>query len=117
MDSAGMSFHPQHAEDPHDHVIPRIVYLTIFGVLMVLTVLTVAAATVDLGSFGIVVALAIAVVKATLVVLYFMHVRYSSRLTWLVIGSGVFWLFLLLSITMSDYLSRGWMTAPNIVQP
>ena len=46
-----------------------------------------------------------------------MHVRYSSRLTWLVIGSGVFWLFILLSITMSDYLSRGWMTAPNIVRP
>ena len=62
MDSAGMSFHAQNAEDPHDHVIPRIVYFTVFGVLMVLTVLTVAAATVDLGSFGIVVALAIAIV-------------------------------------------------------
>ncbi len=111
-----MSFHAQNAE-VHDHIIPRSVYLGIFGVLMVLTVLTVAAATIDLGPFGIVVALTIAIVKATLVVLYFMHVRYSSRLTWLVIGSGVFWLFILLSITLSDYLSRGWMSAPNIVQP
>ena len=65
--------------------------------LMVLTVITVAAAFVDLGNLNVIVALAIAVVKATLVVLFFMHVKYSSKLTWVVVGAGVFWLVILLA--------------------
>ncbi|MEW5983816.1 MAG: cytochrome C oxidase subunit IV family protein [Acidobacteriota bacterium] len=87
-------------------VSPRL-YVTIFLILMVLTAVTVGAAFLDLGPFNTVVALLIACSKMTLVVLYFMHVRYSSRLTWAVIGSGFFWLALLLGLTLSDYLTRG----------
>lgn len=106
-----------HAGDfPHEHVTPISVYVAIFAALMVLTIVTVAVAWVDLGAFNIVVALAVAVVKATLVVLFFMHLKYSSRLTWVVVGSGFFWMFILLSITLSDYLTRGWIPAPLLVQ-
>jgi cytochrome c oxidase subunit IV len=73
---------------------------------MVLTAVTVAAAFVSLGPFNIVIALAIATLKATLVVLYFMHARYSPKRTQLVIISAVFWLAIMLALTMSDYASR-----------
>jgi len=109
-----MAFHPQDAEH-HEHIIPTKVYYAIFAALMVLTVITVAVAWVDLGFLNIIVALGVAVFKASLVVLYFMHVRYASRLTWVVVGSGFFWLLILLTITLSDYLTRGWMPAPPLV--
>jgi cytochrome c oxidase subunit IV len=99
----------------HDHILPRSLYYGIFGILMVLTVLTVAAAYVDLGNLNIIVAIAIALVKATFVILFFMHVKYSSKLTWVVVGAGVFWLLILLSLLMLDYGSRGWMPIPPIV--
>jgi cytochrome c oxidase subunit 4 len=91
-----------------EHVVSRKIYLTIFGALMVLTALTVWVANFDLGPWNAIVALTIAVMKATLVVLYFMHVRYSSRLTWVFIFAGLFWLIILFSFTLSDYLTRGW---------
>ena len=91
------------------HVAPKSLYYTIFLALIVGTALTVAAAYVDLGYFNNVVMLAIACTKAMLVVLYFMHVRWSSRLTWVVAGSGFFWLLIMFSLTMSDYVSRGWL--------
>jgi cytochrome c oxidase subunit 4 len=91
-----------------EHVLPRRVYYAVFAALVVLTALTVFVARLDLGPMNSVVALGIAVVKASLVVLYFMHVRYGSRLVWVVLGAGVLWLFLLISITLGDYLSRGW---------
>jgi cytochrome c oxidase subunit 4 len=90
-----------------EHIVSRSVYFVIFGALLVGTLLTVVMAKVDLGSnFNTVVALTIAVVKATLVVLYFMHVRYSSRLTWVIVASGIFWLGILFVLTASDYGSR-----------
>ena len=110
-----MDAHAHHADLGHEHVTPLSVYLGIFGALMVLTLITVAVAWIDLGSLNIMVALAVAVVKATLVVLYFMHVKYSSKLTWIVIGSGLFWLLILLGLTMADYATRGWMAAPSVV--
>lgn len=111
-----MNAHARHHADlGHDHVTPLGAYLGIFGALMVLTVITVAVAWVDLGTLNIVVALAVAVVKATLVVLYFMHLKYSSKLTWIVVGAGVFWLAILLGLLMADYATRGWMTAPHLV--
>jgi cytochrome c oxidase subunit 4 len=110
-----MDAHAHHADLGHEHVTPLSVYLGIFGALMVLTIITVAVAWIDLGSLNIMVALGVAVVKATLVVLYFMHVKYSSKLTWIVIGSGIFWLAILLSLTMADYLTRGWMPVPTVV--
>ena len=72
-----------------------------------MTALTAGAAFVDLGPLNPVIALTIAVVKALLVVLFFMHVRYSSRLTWLVLTGGLFWLGILIALTLTDYLSRG----------
>ena len=61
------------------------------------------------GPLNAVVALTIAVIKATLVVLYFMHVRYSSRLIWLVIAAALFWLAILFALTISDYSTRSWL--------
>jgi len=88
------------------HVVPKKVYFLIFAILLTLTFVTVAVAFKDLGPFNIVVAVAIAVIKATLVVLYFMHVRYSDRLTWIVVIAGFAFLGILLVLTFSDYLAR-----------
>ena len=109
-----MDAHAHHADLGHEHVTPLSVYFGIFGALMVLTAITVAVAWVNLGSLNILVALGVAVFKATLVVLYFMHLKYSSKLTWVVLGSGLFWLFILLSILMADYATRAWMATPVI---
>jgi cytochrome c oxidase subunit 4 len=92
------------------HVVPLRTYYGIFLILMVCTGITVAVAFVDLGPFNIVVAMTIAVLKATLVVLYFMHVRYSTRLTWAVVLGSVFWLGILIVMTAGDYLTRAWST-------
>lgn len=93
-----------------DYIVPKRVYYLIFVALMVGTAITVAVAFLDLGPFNAVVALTIAVAKATLVVLYFMHVRYGTRLTWAVVAGSVFWLGILLALTFSDYLTRTWRT-------
>ena len=89
---------------------PRRVYYTIFVVLMVCTALTVGVSFLDLGVFNTVAALTIAVFKAALVVLFFMHVKYSTRLTWAVVAGSVLWLGILLSLTFGDYLTRSWRT-------
>ena len=89
------------------HVSPKSIYYSIFGALMVLTAITVAAAFVNLGAFNFPVALAIATFKATLVVLFFMHVKYSSHLTQLIVVTSLFFLFILLSETFMDYATRG----------
>ena len=91
------------------HVVPLRVYLAIFVALLVLTGVTVWIAGIDLGPLNSVVALSIATLKALLVVLYFMHVRYSSRLTWVFVIGGLFWLVLLIGGTMHDYLTRAWL--------
>jgi cytochrome c oxidase subunit 4 len=93
------------------HVSPKRIYYAIFGSLMVLTAVTVGVAFINLGPLNFPVALSIAIVKATLVILFFMHVKYSSRLTKLIIATGFFFLLLLFTLTMTDYLSRGWLTA------
>jgi len=90
------------------HVAPVRLYLTIFGALMIGTIITVVVAFFDLGALNNIVMLGIACTKALLVVLYFMHVRWSSRLTWVVAASGFFWLLILFGLTMADYMSRGW---------
>ncbi|HLG17411.1 MAG TPA: cytochrome C oxidase subunit IV family protein [Blastocatellia bacterium] len=91
-----------------EHVVPRRIYFVVFGALMVMTAATVVVANYNLGSFNAIVALSIAVFKATLVVLYFMHVRYSSKLTWVFVVAGFFWLIILFAFTLSDYLTRSW---------
>jgi cytochrome c oxidase subunit 4 len=90
------------------HIITPKTYLQVFAALMVLTAATVGVAFIDWGVLNTVIAIGIAVTKATLVILIFMHVRYSSQLTRLVISGGIFWLLLLISLTLSDYLTRGW---------
>lgn len=85
------------------------VYYQVFGALMLLLVLTVAASYVNLGPLNELVALAIALAKALLVILFFMHVRYSSPLTWLFVAAGFVWLSILILLTLGDYLSRGWL--------
>jgi cytochrome c oxidase subunit 4 len=89
------------------HVAPKSMYYMVFGALIVGTILTVAAAKVDMGPLNNVVMLAIAGAYATLVILFFLHVRWSSRLTWVVAMAGVFWLLLLFTV-LGDYVSRGW---------
>jgi cytochrome c oxidase subunit 4 len=93
-----------------EHIVPKRTYYLIFAALMVFTAITVWVAFLDLGPLNTIVALAIAVTKATLVVLFFMHVKYSTRLTWAVIAGSVFWLGIMLTLTMSDYLTRAWRT-------
>src|ERR1044071_67866 len=90
------------------HVAPKSLYVGIWIALMIGTGLTVLAAEIDLGALNNVVMLAIACTKALLVILFFMHVRWSSRLTWVVAASGFFWLLILFGLTMQDYLTRGW---------
>lgn len=109
---AGQTYHGA----PPVHVTPLSVYLAIFATLMVLTGVTVAVAYVNLGQFNKVVALGIASFKATLVVLYFMHVKYASRLTQLFAVTGIFFLAILLSLTMIDYGSRMWVNPPGLLQ-
>jgi cytochrome c oxidase subunit 4 len=84
------------------------VYYLVYAALMVLLLLTVAVAELGLGVWGVLIALTIAIVKALLVILYFMHLRYSSRLTWLFAACGFAWLGILMVLAISDYLSRSW---------
>ncbi len=95
------------------HISPKRVYYTIFGALLVLTAITITVAFINLGRLNFTVAISIAIVKATLVVLFFMHAKYSSRLTKLVIGGSFFFLFCLFGLMLSDYLSRGWFASPT----
>ncbi len=108
-----------HSSEPH--IVPLKYYFGVFGLLMVLTAITVAIAKIDFehawgpnwALMNIIVAMTIAVVKATAVVLIFMHVRWSSKLTQLIIISGLFWLVILLVLTYTDYAVRikhGWPT-------
>ena len=88
-------------------------YLLVFLALAAATVITTAVAFVDLGAFSVVVALAIAICKMLLVVLFFMHVRHSTKLTKLVLLGGVLWFFILIGMTYTDFASRTWMGVPG----
>jgi len=93
-----------------EHIVPVKIYVMIFLALMVGTALTVFAGLQDFpGALNVIIALTIAVIKATLVVLYFMHVRYSSKLIWVIFASALFWLAILFALTFSDYLTRSWL--------
>jgi cytochrome c oxidase subunit 4 len=94
-----------------EHIVPVRIYLVIFLALLLGTALTVFAAFYDFPwRFNTVIALTIASVKATLVVLYFMHVRYSPRLVWVIVASALFWLAILFALTFSDYFTRSWLS-------
>ena len=91
------------------HISSSRTYVVIFAALLLLTVTTVLAAFADLGPLNDVVALSIAVTKMVLVVLFFMHAKFSTRLTKLVVVSSFAWLVILIAFTLSDYLTRGWL--------
>lgn len=93
-----------------EHIVPVKVYGAIFLALMVGTALTIWAGLRDFpGQLNVIIALTIACIKATLVVLYFMHVRYSAKLIWIIFASALFWLAILFALTFSDYWTRGWL--------
>ena len=94
-----------------EHIVPVRIYITIFMVLLVGTALTVWAAFIDFPwQLNAIVAMTIATTKATFVVLYFMHVRYSSRLIWVIVAAALFWMAILFALTFSDYWTRGWLS-------
>jgi cytochrome c oxidase subunit 4 len=97
----------EHHEHEH-HVVSVKAYVAVFAALMVLTFVTVWAAGQDFGAYNTAVAVGIAVTKATLVVLIFMHVKWGTKLTQLYVVTGVVFLLILIAITMSDYVSRSW---------
>jgi cytochrome c oxidase subunit 4 len=91
-----------------EHIVPRKTYIVVWGALMVLMILTAGLSRINLGEWSTVVALAIAAIKALLVILFFMHVRYESqKMAWVFVVAGFFWLGILLALTMTDYVSRG----------
>lgn len=95
------------------HVAPKSMYYTIFAALMVLTVVTVAVARVELGILNLPVAMAVAVTKAMLVILFFMHVKYSTKLVQVTAFTGFLFLGILIALTMADYLGRGMLGVPG----
>ena len=97
-----------HGHSPAHHASPLSMYFAVFAALMILTVLTVWVSRIDLGAWNTAVAMAIAIVKATVVILWFMHVIHSPRLTWIVVLASFLWLAVLFTLTFADYLTRGW---------
>ncbi|MFP4500505.1 MAG: cytochrome C oxidase subunit IV family protein [Candidatus Hydrogenedentota bacterium] len=101
------------AEDGPHVITPR-TYAVVFAALLVLMAATIFAGGIDMGQpFNIIIALGIAVTKMMLIVLFFMHVIHSSRLTWIFFGAGLFWFFIMVAITVSDYVTRDW-SAPIV---
>jgi cytochrome c oxidase subunit 4 len=105
---------PDHAAAaPHDHVVPVSTYILVFLGLLVGTGITVAASYVDLGIWNTPVAMLIAITKASLVVFFFMHLKYSPRLLWVWLGAALFFLILLITGVESDYLARLYLNLGN----
>lgn len=111
---ASESQHPAHGHLTfEEHVVPVSTYVIIFVILLIATGLTTWIAFQDLGNWNVVVALAIAVCKATLVVLFFMHVKYNKGLTRIVLIGAVFWLGIMITFTLADELTRHWEIYPQ----
>jgi cytochrome c oxidase subunit IV len=98
-------------------IVSRTTYLAVWAALLVLLAATVAASYVHLGVFNVVATVAIAAVKAVLIILYFMHVRYSPRLVWVYVGAGFFFLAILFSFAFGDYYTRAYMPTPTDWKP
>ncbi len=96
-----------------EQVTPVRTYILICGALLLLTLTTYLAAFVNLGPFNTLVALAIAAIKAILIALFFMHARYSTGITRIVIFAGLVWLGILIAGTMNDFITRGWLGVPG----
>jgi cytochrome c oxidase subunit 4 len=96
---------PEHAEH---HIVSPLTYTIIFGTLLTFTGITVGAAYIDLGILNPIVALAIASIKAVIVILFFMHVKYQSNLVKMTVSAGFFTFLVLITMTLTDYMSRAW---------
>jgi len=107
MADSTQEHHLDHA--PHAHVTPLWIYIAVFLALAAGTLITWGASLVDLGVWNTPIALIIATIKAVLVILFFMHVIHSTRLTWVVVIGSFLWLGVLFVLTFADYLTRGWM--------
>jgi len=92
------------------HIVPVRTYAVVFASLLLLTYLTVQIAFIDLGRLNTVAAIGIATIKAVLVVLFFMHVKYGTNLTRAVVAGGLYWWFILIALTLADYFTRAWRT-------
>ena len=90
----------------NSHIVPRKIYVLIWAALMLLLLLTWGIAQFNLGPFNVIAALTIAVTKMLLVILFFMHVRYSPRRTWIFVAAGFIWLLIMMYLTLGDYLTR-----------
>ena|SRR6185437_4717797 len=101
------------SEHSESHIVPVKTYVLVFLTLILMTWVTAYVSTVDLGRLNVFVALSIAIFKASLVILFFMHVKYGSRLTKFIVLAGLYWLILLLFIAMVDLWTRGWMGVPG----
>jgi cytochrome c oxidase subunit 4 len=102
--------HETHGSEQHaeHHIVSPMTYFIIFVALLVGTAITIAASYWDVGPWNPVIALAIACTKATLVVLFFMHIKYSSKLMKLTVGAGVFTFLILVGMSLADYFTRAW---------
>ena len=103
----------QERDEHHEHVVPVGVYVATFITLLILTGATTGVAYIDLGAFNTVVALAIAVIKMLLVILFFMHVKYQPGLTRIAIICAFLWLGIMITLTLSDELTRHWEMNPS----
>ena len=96
---------PEHSEH---HIVTPLTYVFVFGTLLIFTGITVGAAYIDLGVLNPIIALGIASFKAVVVILFFMHVKYQTRLIKMTVGAGFFTFLVLITMTLSDYMSRAW---------
>ena len=103
----------EHGSEHSEHIVPKKVYFAVFATLILMTWVTALVSTVDLGRLNVFVALSIAIFKASLVILFFMHVKYGTRLTKMIVMCGIYWLLLLLFIAMMDIWTRTWMGVPG----
>lgn len=108
-----MNDHTHASEAPHAHILPVTTYIAVYVALMVLLAATVAAAFVDIEPFNFALTMLIAVAKAVMILLIFMHVRYSDRLTWVFSGAAFLWLGILIALSLNDYFTRGLLNIPG----
>jgi len=98
-------------------IVSRKTYFIVWTALLLLLLATVGVSYIHLGWLNPAAAVGIAAIKASIIILYFMHVRYSPRLVWVFVAAGFFWLGILFAITFSDYLTRGYLPTPTVWQP
>jgi cytochrome c oxidase subunit 4 len=106
---------PEHHDqrDDHHHIVMPATYVKIIVVLMVLLIVTVLAANVEMGIFNIPIALGIAILKAVLIMMYFMHLKFSSKLVWIFAGAAFVFVGIMFGLTLSDYFTRDWLVNPG----